>query len=348
MNNIKYIFYGTGPLAEAAIYTLYHSGMIPMAIVTKPDSKVGRDHTLTAPMIKTWALSKGIRVFQPTSLKLDTSDKVSISAEDKDETKRLYNFIKEKDIDIAIVASYGKIMPEAILHMPKHGTINIHPSMLPLYRGPSPIESQLLDGLDHIGLSIMELDRDMDHGPIYVQTILPLISDKEYSSEILERMSGRAGAELISQIIMHIIDGVLRPIDQDHNKASYCKYVSKDQGELLTLTKLLKNINIKDSSKEYKTELNTINIQDKEIIIDNDIAKELSLKWRALRPWPGVFFFYYHKDRDTRVTINKINWQELMIGIMHNDMSISKIIIELTPEGKRSMDWDSFKRGYIH
>ena len=152
MQDLKYIFYGTGPLAESALYSLYHTGLIPVAIVTKPDALVGRHQTLTEPMIKVWAKSKNIKVLQPESL--------------KGENNILNTFLKDNPIDIAIVASYGKIIPEYILDIPGHGTLNIHPSTLPLYRGPSPIESQLLAGANSIGLSIMALDAGMDSGPV--------------------------------------------------------------------------------------------------------------------------------------------------------------------------------------
>ena len=301
MQDLKYIFYGTGPLAESALYSLHHDNLVPVAIVTKPDALVGRHQTLTEPMIKVWAKSKNIKVLQPENL--------------KDENNILNTFLKENPIDLAIVASYGKIIPEYILDIPQHGTLNIHPSMLPLYRGPSPIESQLLDGARSIGLSIMALDAGMDSGPVYIQTEIPTPSgaNADWDTETIERICGRAGAELIVQILPFIIEGSLKPIAQDSSRATFCKFIKKEQGEIKTLTEYLtKNKNI-DS------------VFDKE---------ELRRKWRAMRPWPGVFFFIKHADKSIRIKINSI---DLDTGA----------VLRVTPEGKNEMDWESFERGYL-
>lgn len=300
MTNIKYIFYGTGPLAESTIYALYQSGLIPTAIITKPDAPVGRAQTITPPIIKTWAISKGIKVLQPDTLK---------------NNQDIVDFVLDNNIDIAIVASYGKIIPEVLLNSPRHGTINIHPSMLPLYRGPSPIESQLLDGHDTIGLSIMQLDREMDHGPIYIQNELKLNPNIEYNTEMIERLCGQMGGELIIPILPHIIDNVLRPRDQDHNSATFCKYIEKTAGEM------------------HIDSLTTPSPEQKQ---------ELRRKWRALRPWPGVFFYHTHRDKNIRVKINALNWAQLW----EDNNSWDDILETVTPEGKSEMDWASFKRGY--
>ena len=288
MQDLKYIFYGTGPLAEAALYSLYHAGLIPVAIVTKPDALIGRHHTLTEPIIKTWGQSKGIKVLQPENL--------------KEENNILNIFLKENKIDIAIVASYGNIVPENLLNMPTYGTLNIHPSTLPLYRGPSPIESQILDGASSIGLSIMLLDAGMDSGPVYIQTEIPILggAGEDWDTETIERISGRAGAELITQILPFIIEGTLKPIAQDNSKATFCKFIKKEQGEI-------------------------------RFPID---PVELKRKWHAMRPWPGVFFFIKHGDKDLRVKINKIDIETLNL-------------LNVTPEGKHEMDWESFERGYM-
>lgn len=287
MKNLKYIFYGTGPLAEAAIYTLYHHGLVPIAIVTKPDAPVDRAQVITAPIIKTWAISKGIKVYQPENL--------------KEENNILNNFLKENKIDLAIVASYGKIIPGYLLKIPTHGTLNIHPSMLPLYRGPSPIESQILDGMTSIGLSIMELDSGMDSGPVYIQTEIPIPTPNEdWNSKTIERMCGRSGADLIVQILPFIIEGALKPIAQDSSKVTICKFIKKEQGE---------------------------------VVFPFDPV-ELKNKWHALRPWPGVFFFVKHGDKNLRVKINQIDISTLDI-------------LRVTPEGKSEMDWESFRRGYM-
>ena len=318
-NVIKYVFFGTGPLAEAAMYSLYHGGLIPDAIITKPDAVMGRGHTLTAPIIKVWAQSKNIKVYQPSTLKKET-----LESSTEIENIELYKYIQENSIDIAIVASYGKIIPEYILNWPTKGILNIHPSMLPLYRGPSPIESQLVEGLDDIGLSIMKLDVGMDSGPIYIQKNISLkerfgnnseVGDS-YNCETIERLCGREGANMILQILPFIIDNSLVAKDQDHSRATFCKFIEKSQGDITGyIDELLSIEQIKKLSNN-----------------DIELSNEILNKWRALSPWPGLYFFIDHDNKKLRVKINKIE---------------NKKILEVTPEGKHPMSWGSFINGYI-
>ena len=161
MNPLSWIFFGTGALAESVLMSLVRAGYIPKYVVTKPDRPSGRHLAMTKPYIKTWCEMKGIPVLQPENLKT------------LEETSPLY----AGEYDVFIVASYGKIIPEKILETPRMGVLNVHPSLLPKYRGPSPLESVLLDGEMTTGVSIMKLDKEMDHGPILVQnmfTINPL------------------------------------------------------------------------------------------------------------------------------------------------------------------------------
>ncbi len=122
--HVRYAFFGTGALAESVLSALMKAGYVPTVIVTKPDSLQGRHMQLTAPYIKTWAEMKGIDVIQP--VKLDDA---------------FYQELHDKKCELFIVASYGKIIPDDILNLPTHGVLNVHPSLLPLYRGPSPLES---------------------------------------------------------------------------------------------------------------------------------------------------------------------------------------------------------------
>lgn len=291
MNDIKYVFFGTGPLAESVLASLVRMGYVPTLVVTKPDSKQGRHMEVTAPYIKQWAEIKGIEVYQPESLKELPVDSA----------------LRTQVFDLFIVASYGKIIPEDILNFPKMGVLNVHPSLLPLYRGPSPIESVLLDGHMTTGVSIMKLDKEMDHGPILTQTGFMI---SPYSNAgTLEVECGQIGGELLIQVLPHYLDGTLIPKEQDHDKATHCKKISK--------------------------ELGLVHLDD-----DIDIVRR---KWRALTPWPSLYFFIKHGEKMIRIKINEI---ELV-----NDTESRRAqdyIISVTPEGKKQMDFDSFKRGYMN
>ncbi len=291
MNNISFAFFGTGPLAESVLASLVRAGYIPKLLVTKPDSKQGRHMELIAPHIKTWCEMKNIPVLQP--IKLDSE---------------FSNSLRPNVYDLFIVASYGKIIPEEILNLAKHGTLNVHPSLLPKYRGPSPIESALLDGEKEVGISIMKLDKEMDHGPILAQT--KFLIDKEATAGTLKVTCGQLGGELLTQIIPHFIDGTLIPKEQDHSKATFCKIIGKELGE--------------------------IKLEDNALIVRN--------KFRALSPWPLLYFFIKHNERNLRVKITKI---DLVSEIENNDTS-EKIILSVIPEGKKEINFESFKRGYIN
>jgi methionyl-tRNA formyltransferase len=288
--NISYAFFGTGALAESVLAALVRAGFVPSVVITKPDSMQGRHMQLTPPHIKVWAEMKGIKVLQP--IKLD---------------QEFYENISTTSCDVYIVASYGKIIPENILNLPKHGVLNVHPSLLPLYRGPSPIESVLLNGDMTTGISIMKLDKEMDHGPILVQTAF--VINPETTSGKLEVECGQAGGDLLAQVLPHYIDGSLIPKEQDHNKATICKKITKDLGEIGLSTP----------------------------------ADEVRRKYRALTPWPSLYFFHTHNQKTIRIKIASVDlasYQEL-------SSTASEVILSVIPEGKKEISFDDFKRSYI-
>lgn len=287
-NPTSFAFFGTGPLAESVIAALMRHSYTPSVIVTKPDAYVGRDHTLTAPSIKTWATLKNIPVMQPE--KLDDA---------------FFESLQKTKCDFFIVASYGKIIPERILGLAAHGTLNVHPSLLPLYRGPSPIESALLDGTTSLGITIMKLDKEMDHGPILVQKSIDV--RLEDTAGTLEIRAGMEGGELLSQILPHYLDGTHIPKEQNHERATFCKKIYKEQG-LISLS---------------------------------DSSESLLHKWQALTPWPGVFFLLKKDDREIRVKVTSVSLHNIQ-----NDLPLMDCILTVIPEGKKEMQFTDFRRGY--
>lgn len=286
---LSYAFFGTGALAESVLASLVRAGYTPSLVITKPDSMQGRHMQLTSPHIKTWAELKGIKVLQP--VKLDDE---------------FINNLPHATYDLFIVASYGKIIPESILTIPVHGVLNVHPSLLPLYRGPSPLESVLLSGDMTTGVSIMKLDKEMDHGPILVQTAF--VINPETTAGKLEVEFGQVGGELLSQIIETYIDGSLIPKEQDHSKATVCKKITKDLGEI-TL---------------------------------NTLADEVRRKFRALTPWPSLYFFHKHDGTMMRFKVTSVDlssYQELTA-------TAKDVILSLIPEGKKEISFSDFLRSY--
>jgi methionyl-tRNA formyltransferase len=287
---ISFVFFGTGVLAESTLAELVRNDYIPKVVITKPDAPQGRHMVLTSPHIKTWAEMKGIPVLQPENLDETFGDK-----------------LRTTDYELFIVASYGKIIPENILNIPKHGTLNVHPSLLPEYRGPSPIESALLDGKITTGVTIIKLDSEIDHGPILVQTAFPI--DSEATAGTLEVTCGQIGGHLLSQVLAPYVDLTLIPKEQDHTKATFTKKIEKSMGE----------ISLSDS------------------------AQTVTQKYKALTPWPGIYFFHEHKGKNIRVKVTKVDLNGRLEGIG----TAKNIILSVIPEGKHEMSWEDFVRGYM-
>lgn len=289
--SIPYAFFGTGALAESVLASLFRAGYIPKVLITKPDSMQGRHMQLTSPHIKVWAEMKGIKVLQPATL-LDES---------------FVDTLRNEGCELFIVASYGKIIPNAVLDMPVHGVLNVHPSLLPLYRGPSPLESVLLNGDITTGVSIMKLDEKMDHGPILVQTAFPI--NAETNAGKLEVECGQLGGELLTQILPAYLQGSLIPKEQDHDKATVCKKITKDLGE---------------------------------ITLDTS-ADSVRRKFRALTPWPSLYFFHNHDGKNMRFKVTSVDLSS------YQDLSSTAqdIILSVIPEGKKEISFQDFLRSYI-
>lgn len=140
--------------------------------------------------------------------------------------------LKSHESKLAVLAAYGRLIPQRIIDEFPLGIINIHPSLLPRYRGPTPIEAAMLDGVSKTGVSIMRLTAGMDEGPIYKQKTLHL-TGKETKAELTEALQ-TLGAELLAQVLPGIADGSLQPRQQPHpdRDTSYCKKISKEDGTI--------------------------------------------------------------------------------------------------------------------
>jgi methionyl-tRNA formyltransferase len=186
-------------------------------VVTKPDSRKGRGRELAKPIVKEIAEAHGIPVWQPLDVRAITEH------------------VKKLNDPIGVLVSYGKIIPQSVIDLFNPGIINVHPSLLPLYRGPSPIEAAILHGDTETGVTIMQLSAGMDSGPIYSQITVPLI-DVETTPD-LELQLGELGAQELSLTLPAIMNGTVQPTPQHDGSATYCKLLSKDESFLDT-TKL--------------------------------------------------------------------------------------------------------------
>ncbi|AKM84356.1 TPA: methionyl-tRNA formyltransferase [Candidatus Campbellbacteria bacterium] len=211
MVNLKIAFFGTPEFSARILDKMKEGEFSPSLIIATPDKPKGRNLVMTPPSTKIWAEQNNIDVLQPTKLK---------APEFLDE-------LKKTDWDLFVVASYGKIIPQDVLDIPKYGTINIHPSLLPRLRGASPMQSAILKE-NETGMTIMLMDADMDHGPILKQEKLDI---KKWPPKIneLEDMMVEVGGRLLNEVIPLWISGKIKPKEQDHNKATYIDKINKEE-----------------------------------------------------------------------------------------------------------------------
>ena len=212
--HINFAFFGTDEFAVTVLNTLALKGLSPSLVVTTPDAPKGRHLTLTPPPVKDWAEERKIPILQPEKL--------------KDEA--LKSELENMNLDLFVVASYGKIIPESIFNIPKYKTLNIHPSLLPKLRGASPVSTAILEDLKDTGVTVMQIDAGMDHGPIVAQENYHV--GEWLPKQELESTLATVGAMLLAKTIPGYINGTIQPIPQDDTKASYTKMVEKKDAEI--------------------------------------------------------------------------------------------------------------------
>lgn len=216
------LFFGTDAFSAVSLRELIAKGFTIGAVITKPDTKKGRGRTLTKSAVKEVAEAHSIPVWQPTHIADIASDIQAIANRDGQKP-------------IGVLVSYGKIIPQAVIDLFEPGVVNVHPSLLPKYRGPSPIESAILNGDTETGVTIMQLSAAMDAGPIYSQVTVPL-NDTETAPELEDHLA-ELGAQQLSVTLPSIISGALQPTPQHNEVATYCQLLRKEDG-LLTAEKI--------------------------------------------------------------------------------------------------------------
>ena len=206
------VFFGTENYSATVLDNLLGAGIAIEAIITKPDLKKGRGQKLQAPAVKTIAENYNVTVYQPENL------------------TQMRDAIAQTSRFGAILVSFGKIIPQDIIDSFELGIINLHPSLLPKYRGPSPIESAIYNGDNLTGVSIMTLNDKMDAGAIYAQA--PVEITPATTASQLYQQTAQLGSKLLIQILPQIIAGKLSPEPQDDTQATYCSLLTKAQGWL--------------------------------------------------------------------------------------------------------------------
>lgn len=201
---------GTPEFAVPALMRLVEDGHEIAAVYTKPDMPKNRGMKLTISPVKEYSLTQNISVLQPQSF--------SISSE--------FESVKELAPELIVVVAYGKLLPQAILDIPKYGCVNIHASILPKYRGAAPIQRAVLSGETVTGVTAMRIAAELDAGDI-IDTVKTQIYPFETSEQLSKRLS-ELGAELISQTVQKIENGTAVYTAQEHDKATYAKMLSRE------------------------------------------------------------------------------------------------------------------------
>ena len=211
---MKIVFMGTPDFARDSLEAIYNAGYKIPAVVTVPDKPKGRGMKLIPCEVKEYAIEKNIKVYQPERLR---------------ENKEIVNILKDINPDAICVVAYGKIIPKEILEIPKYGCINVHPSLLPKYRGSAPIQWSILNGDNETGVTTMYLDEGMDSGDIILQTKTK-INEDETSGELWNRLS-KIGAELLVETLEKIENKTAPRIKQE-GKFTLAPMLEKSQAKI--------------------------------------------------------------------------------------------------------------------
>lgn len=258
-NNVKIVFFGNPKFALPALGSLMREKYQITGVITAPDKPVGRKHIITPPPVKVLAQKNGLTIYQP---------------ENKAE---LLKIMKNLQPDLAIVAAFGMIFPKEILSIPKYGFINIHPSILPRWRGPSPIQTAILNGDEKTGITLFLMDEEIDHGPIISNE--KLVMSNEETTEILSKKLSELGADLLIETLPKFVAGEITPLPQNEAEVTYTKKFSTQDA--------------------YVEPKNLEEAQQK----GGEIAEKIERKIRALNPEPGVWTLRQAQGKQKRIKI---------------------------------------------
>jgi methionyl-tRNA formyltransferase len=305
---MRVVFMGTPDFAVGTLEKIVESGHEVAAVVTQPDKPKGRGGAVAMSPVKECAVKHGLTVLQP----LKARDESFVSE------------LKTYSPDVIVVVAYGQILPEEIINMPKYGCINVHASLLPKYRGASPIQWAVLDGCEYSGVTTMQMDKGLDTGDI-LEVEKVKLDKKETGGSLFDRLS-EVGANLLVKTLEKAEAGTLNPVKQEESEATYVKMISKSFGEL-------------DFTKSATT---------------------LERMVRGLNPWPSAYTNLDGKllkiwDADVETTASEQPAVASAVGAVATDgktyfkINCGKGVLsvnELQIEGKKRMKTADFLRGY--
>ncbi len=220
---MKIVYMGTPDYAVPTLEALINDGHTVEAVFCQPDKPVGRKRIMTPPAVKVFALSKGLKVYQPDSLRSD----------------EVYELLKEISPEVIVVVAYGKILPERILNIAPLGCINGHGSILPKYRGAAPIQWAVINGETETGITAMFMDKGIDTGDI-LKISKTKIGENETAEELFNRLS-IITAQLLTETLREVKEGKITPVKQNEEEATYAPIINKEMA-LIDFSKSAKEI----------------------------------------------------------------------------------------------------------
>ena len=298
-SNPNFAFFGTSEFAVKILDRLIENGYVPSLVITAPDKPKGRKMILTPPPIKVFAQKHNLKIVQPERLAV----------------KPPLGGLTAKSFDLFIVASYGKIIPKSILDVPKFGTLNVHPSLLPKFRGPSPIQAFILSGEEKTGVTIILMDDKIDHGSILSisnlksQTSNLPAGEAGLNSKQLEEKLAELGGQMLVDTIPKWIKGEIKAKEQNHSQATFTKKINKEDGL---------------------------------VDLEKDSPENIYRKFLAFQPWPGI---YYFAKKNNQPLSPEASASQGKIRVIITDMELKdgKLLIKkVKPESKNEMEYEKF------
>ena len=208
LKEVKFLLMGTPELARDVFQSIHQEGYKIVGLVCQPDTLTGRDKTITKPPTKIWAEANQIPVFQPEKIKEENQ------------------FLNQLEVDFILTLAYGQIVPQVVLDKPRFGAFNFHGSLLPKYRGASPIRYALINQEKETGMTLMKMVMAMDAGPIYAMKRLPILEDDNYTS-LLQRFSTFT-SQFALQVLPRLCRGELSPIYQNEKDVTFAPLIKKE------------------------------------------------------------------------------------------------------------------------
>lgn len=304
---LRTVFMGTSDLSENILSALIENKYNIVGVFTKPDTKIGRKQETVAPPVKILAEKNKIPVFQPAKFDEEAMAK-----------------FKELKPDMVIVAAYGKIIPKAVLDVPGFGCINVHVSLLPEFRGPSPVQNALLEGRSETGVTIMLMDAGVDTGNILSQKVM-LIDPSDNTETLMKKLSD-LGVELLLETLPLWVERKIKPQPQNNAFATLCQLIEREDGHIFW----------------------------------SESAESIYNRWRALTPWPGIFSYIKDGEGLTRLKLVSIGLQKTNPMQKHQEGEIFElgddigiqtsegiiILKEIQREGKKPASIKEFMNGF--